>query len=204
MPFKKSFKKRSSKFRSRIAPRRTRWRGKWRLRRGFDITKLSKNVVSVGTIRPDRIMVKLPYETTVQLTGAITVDHIMNTNSLFDPDRTGAGHQPMGFDTWSVIYNRYLVYGVSYDIEYVNTNATNVDFVGVVFSNDTTSLTASNCLEQSRGTNRLCGPVSSSKSVVSIKGYASNATITGVSKSKYNIDDTYGQLFVQQVHLKLF
>jgi len=108
MPFKKSFKKRSSKFRSRIAPRRTRWRGKWRLRRGFDITKLSKNVVSVGTIRPDRIMVKLPYETTVQLTGAITVDHIMNTNSLFDPDRTGAGHQPMGFDTWSVIYNRYL------------------------------------------------------------------------------------------------
>jgi len=49
-------------------------------------------VVSVGTIRPDRIMVKLPYETTVQLTGAITVDHIMNTNSLFDPDRTGAGH----------------------------------------------------------------------------------------------------------------
>jgi len=85
MPFKKSFKKRSSKFRSRIAPRRTRWRGKWRLRRGFDITKLSKNVVSVGTIRPDRIMVKLPYETTVQLTGAITVDHIMNTNSLFDP-----------------------------------------------------------------------------------------------------------------------
>lgn len=32
-------------------------------------------------------------------------------NSLFDPDTTGGGHQPMGYDQLTPIYNRYLVTG---------------------------------------------------------------------------------------------
>lgn len=35
---------------------------------------------------------------------------VMNMNSLFDPDRTGTGDQPVGFDQWSAFYNRYIVY----------------------------------------------------------------------------------------------
>jgi hypothetical protein len=33
----------------------------------------------------------------------------MNLNSIFDPDRTGAGHQPLYFDQVAAIYNRYRV-----------------------------------------------------------------------------------------------
>ena len=32
-------------------------------------------------------------------------------NSLFDPNRTGTGHQPYGFDQLSTFYNRYYVTG---------------------------------------------------------------------------------------------
>ncbi len=34
---------------------------------------------------------------------------IMRLNSLFDPDSTGVGHQPLGFDQIAALYNRYRV-----------------------------------------------------------------------------------------------
>lgn len=37
--------------------------------------------------------------------------HTFCVNSLHDPDATGTGHQPMGYDQLAAIYNRYLVTG---------------------------------------------------------------------------------------------
>jgi hypothetical protein len=34
---------------------------------------------------------------------------VMRLNSLFDPDVTGAGHQPLYFDQYAALYNRYRV-----------------------------------------------------------------------------------------------
>ena len=39
-----------------------------------------------------------------------------NLNSIFDPNRTGTGHQPYGHDTLQTIYNRYRVISCSYKI----------------------------------------------------------------------------------------
>lgn len=33
-------------------------------------------------------------------------------NSVFDPDKSGVGHQPMGFDQWSAFYDHYYVKSV--------------------------------------------------------------------------------------------
>jgi len=35
--------------------------------------------------------------------------HRYRCNSLFDPDETGIGHQPRGFDQWAALYNKYVV-----------------------------------------------------------------------------------------------
>jgi hypothetical protein len=41
-------------------------------------------------------------------------------NSAFDPDYTGTGHQPMGFDQWAAYYNHYVVEACAYEIS-INT-----------------------------------------------------------------------------------
>lgn len=47
------------------------------------------------------------------LTG-VAQNNVFNLNSIFDPDRTGGGHQPYGFDQLVAMYNRYRVLKVSW------------------------------------------------------------------------------------------
>lgn len=53
----------------------------------------------------------------VLLSAATSAGQAFNMNSLFDPDRTGAGDQPVGFDQWAAFYNRYIVY--KFKIEWI-------------------------------------------------------------------------------------
>ncbi len=47
----------------------------------------------------------------------------MNLNSLFDPDRTGSGHQPYGFDQLAALYNRYRVLNTRYRVMFGSVGA---------------------------------------------------------------------------------
>lgn len=37
--------------------------------------------------------------------------------SVNDPDQTGTGHQPMGYDTWTSLYNHYVVLGAKISVQ---------------------------------------------------------------------------------------
>jgi len=54
---------------------------------------------------------KLRYSTNTVLNGSsgIVSTWVYSANGLFDPDITGTGHQPMGFDQMMIIYNHYTV-----------------------------------------------------------------------------------------------
>lgn len=63
-------------------------------------------------IFPASITKRLRYSTTFALSstsGAITSTQVFRANDLFDPDFTGTGHQPMGFDQLMVWYNHFCV-----------------------------------------------------------------------------------------------
>lgn len=51
------------------------------------------------------------YGATVSLDPGLAsyASHSFRANSLFDPDLTGAGHQPLGFDQYNAIYSQYTV-----------------------------------------------------------------------------------------------
>lgn len=61
---------------------------------------------------------KLKYVETldVSLTANIVTSYEFRTNSVYDPNYTGGGHQPLGFDEIAPFYNKYRVLGFHYDL----------------------------------------------------------------------------------------
>lgn len=62
---------------------------------------------------PQQVKVRLRYVDVLTMTstaGAIT-KNAFSMNSLYDPDYTGVGHQPYGFDQWGALYQYYTVLG---------------------------------------------------------------------------------------------
>lgn len=56
--------------------------------------------------------------------GAITSTQVFRANDCFDPDLTGTGHQPMGFDQLVIWYNHFCVVWAKMTIICKNTAAT--------------------------------------------------------------------------------
>lgn len=101
------------KYRRRKRRRYRRKPYKKRSKRNTKPTTLT--VRGLGNIMPDKLRCKLKYTVRQHHNfGALTGTYVFNCNSLFDPDRTGIGHQPMGFDQLAGLYNRYKVYACSY------------------------------------------------------------------------------------------
>lgn len=61
----------------------------------------------------------------------------MRLNSLYDPDYSGSGHQPLYFDEWKVMFNKYIVYGCSYKVMIENLADTDGWLVVYVDNNPT-------------------------------------------------------------------
>lgn len=76
----------------------------------------TKKLWTSGTIGkpmpfPTRMVAKLRYCETVAIQTAVTNQGAVfySCNSIYDPYKSGAGHQPYGHDTYSTIYNHYTV-----------------------------------------------------------------------------------------------
>lgn len=96
----------ASRFRSRGFRRRT-------FRRRFRSRRIRGNPVMPSAFPRNRI-VKLRYVQPFELdpaNGVAFASQIFSASSIFDPDQTGSGHQPMGHDQWATWYNKYCVIG---------------------------------------------------------------------------------------------
>lgn len=48
--------------------------------------------------------------------------YVWRMNSLYDPDQTGTGHQPMAHDQWATLYKKYRVQAVKVTMRITATN----------------------------------------------------------------------------------
>jgi hypothetical protein len=60
---------------------------------------------------PSRTTRKLRYSSSFYLAGTsgVVATNVLSANGLYDPEITGTGHQPMGFDQLMLSYNHYTV-----------------------------------------------------------------------------------------------
>lgn len=73
-------------------------------------------------ITGNSIVVELPYVNVYQLTTALTgeVTALWRGASIFDPEFTFGGHQPLGHDQWATFYGRYKVLNCRIEAEVTN------------------------------------------------------------------------------------
>lgn len=148
---------------------------------------------SLSVIAP-RYITKLKYvEYDQPLTSTVgaTVDYIYSLNSLFDPNVSGTGHQPLGFDQLNILYNRYRVFRANYRITFQPTSSS-ATFM-VYPSNSNVTLSSSNpstIMEQSRTISRP----SKVDAPVIFTGTVNLPKLNGVTSSQYKTDDRFQSL----------
>jgi len=185
MPVRRSYKKRAPAVRR---TRRTRRRG----------TRTNK-VVSRSSPIPDRFITRMKYsELMAMITAGIGVPSYQQfrVNSIFDPNLTGVGHQPLGHDQFALLYNKYVVLGMSYVITLTNQSTTDYADVCVVqHPNSTLCTSIGQAMESPYSRRGILGPETGSRNILVLKGYCSVAKIRGITVSKVKTEDNLAALF---------
>lgn len=142
---------------------------------------------------PTRTVTRLDYtdQFDIVCTSGVLSVYTFNSNGLFDPDQTGTGHQPLGFDQYAAQYNRYRVLKVDYQ---------------VTFGNPAASYSAHRCtIAHVNGSTVPSNPAMfeipySKQGVVGTYGQpltlrgSFNLTKLNADPTKYRIDDRYSAL----------
>lgn len=106
-------------------------------------------------------------------------------NSLFDPDFTGAGSQPVGYDQFSALYGRYDVHSVRFEIQYANLTSLPARIGYYLTPQSTLPAAPSIWCVQPYGRAAVVGPVGSGKDVVSLRGSSTLFKELGVTKRQF-------------------
>lgn len=118
------------------------------------------------------------------------------TNSLFDPDLTGAGKQPLGFDELAALYDSYRVTGAKVTFEYINSAAV-ATYIGL------TGHSLAAAVNYSTVDELMANPGTATKLAMSstvavrptrISRYVSTAKLFGVDGRMVKFDDLFRAL----------
>lgn len=63
--------------------------------------------------------------------GGTAADYVFSANGLYDPNITGTGHQPMGFDNYMAMYEHYTVIGAKITVQFQNTEPVYLAWAGI-------------------------------------------------------------------------
>lgn len=147
----------------------------------------TQKVRSVGPLAP-RCITRMRYF--ASFTSGSNLDSLFNLNSLHDPDESGIGHQPYGYDTYSSLYAKYKVFACSWRIRASTDSPTAVN-VTVVPNNSIVPF--------GPGSSTLVAESPRSQTVLVgygnprvITGKLFLPSLTGVSATTYKGDQRYG------------
>lgn len=148
---------------------------------------------SIGFLDPHKY-VRLKYDDVFigTLATVTAQNQIMRLNSIFDPDLTGTGHQPYGYDQLSALYNRYRVLKTSWKISFHSENVG--FFICVIPTNGNLATAVTNlasftaACEVPYATTRIQG--NGANSVVMINSIELNK-LNGTLKVEYLADDRF-------------
>lgn len=184
-------RKRRVKRRTNRRPRRRYGRKTNRGRRNTGVTTyIARQPV------PDRFFTKLHYVYTTQfnLLYAQTVPMTgvyQYRTSLFDPDYTSSGHQPMWHDQLNLLYAKYRVHGIAYKITCASVGANDrLSMLALGIAANATVDTTWDTLCERRDTRVMKLPPAGAMPAT-YKGYIPTYRTWGLSKKEFMADEQF-------------
>lgn len=171
-----------------MKPKRT-----YRRRTGVNTSKVRK---TLGF--PDRMITKLEYRTNgIFNVSAVDSFYDFRLNSIYDPDVTSVGHQPLWSDQYQAIYKKYRVFRCKYELKLVALSTGGTPARCVTMANGQPSaafpVTIEDAWEQNRTANRLIpsGP----DKITTLRGNISLPYIQGQTSVEFKGDDGNTSVF---------
>lgn len=105
------------------------------------------------------------YQVVINPGAAGTVSsHIFSANGLYDPDITGTGHQPIGFDQFMAMYDHYVVQRSRMTIQVSNRDGSYSQVVVLSLQDDVTATgNLDTMIENGQSVNAMVTPAGGSK-----------------------------------------
>lgn len=181
-----SYSPKNANKRYRKAPRRVR---RARSRVTLRATRSSQGPVAA------RLITKVKYVETVALSCSLTAtSYEFRLNSIFDPNYTGGGHQPLGHDQLATLYNRYRVFKCAWRIKAQSTGSNAPRIVVVPYGNSLTTLTFDRVAELPRAITRTLG-INGASNGVQIAGHISLPNLSGETSTEFKGNSNNEALF---------
>lgn len=188
-------------------------------RKGKSYSKRTKKVQKVAIVEPSSMKLinssarspfgqkhtsNFRYCQQIAISSGVTCGvHSFRLNSMFDPDFTGTGHQPLFRDVFSDLYARYRVNSVKYRITILNN--TYLYLMGVLATQDTSYNPATKQFQQiieKRNVNWVPSLINNEPKRIEGKVYCH--TVAGVTRQAYRDERSYSGAVGSNPTLELF
>jgi len=143
---------------------------------------------------PDTTRTVLRYCDVLSLTSSSPQQYTFRANSLFDPDLTSTGHQPLYFDQYIASYEKYRVFKTHIQVRVTNNTQSTVNELVIVPTSQVPTLTSiSMAREQARAV--TSGPLPAFQALPRvIRLSLTTKTVLGLQKTQI-YDQDYGAIF---------
>lgn len=162
-------------------------------RNGYKKSKLRNKVPNGAAPLARKHIVRLKYTEVIDWspTTLQTLSQQYRLNSVYDPNVTGVGHQPYGFDQLAALFNHYRVFKCSWHVAFAPSNDRLHIAVGPVNGSSTFSSVES-LGEFPSAVSRVLGYSGGIPCV--FKGSCYLPRLTGATSVQYRTDDRYSSI----------
>lgn len=179
--------------------RRKRYNNRRRYKSKYIKASTTTRVRGVGF--PDKMYTKLKYVENIHSTAVGGLENIVyRGNSVYDPQYSAGGHQPLFFDQYIAVYEKYRVIGSSVRLQITNESTQALNVAILPTSTPISLTTFQAVLEQNRSS--AIRTVPPSQYLISTqKRYCSTRQATGATKSELYDQDYAGTFNSDPVNL---
>lgn len=191
----RSYRNRSKRRNTRRTQRKNYSKRRRKVFRPYNTGRRAASISTfrTGSIVSDRFFTKLRYTDVRKLNTASTPynDYVYRGNSLYDPDFTGAGAQPQGFDQWSAFYGQYRVFASKISVTFITNGTTQAQTIAIIPNLTSTGFADQVIAIESPYSRSSCIAANAGMGKQTLGNFMSVAKIWGVDKQTVQSDDLF-------------